>query len=214
MREDLISPRSRFMRSLSWREIRSSLIELELGISGALNVTGKMEGLALSLQLGQVFASWEKLAYPSLKKLAPWFADLLLRVHQLAEWTKILALLPSLWISGFFNAMAFMMAIMQVTARSNQLPLDFMTNRCCFSNLRDVGDIGKQPAEGVYLHGLFMEGAGWEEGKGEEEGYITDSKMKDLHPVLSTSKRGADYVFQANVRMDPDDFEFRMDPDD
>jgi len=212
-------------------QLRSSMMELELGISGALNVTEKMECLGADLQLNKVNALWAELAFPSLKSLAAWFADLLLRVDQLVEWTKILALMKSLWLSGLFNAMSFMTAVMQVTARSNQLPLDFMTNRCRFTNTRDLADISGQPAQGVYVHGLFMEGAGWEDGKGDDEGYIQESKMKDLHPympicnvfsvhiddmdweamyhcpVFATSSRGGTYIFTANAHMDPDDDE-------
>jgi len=214
-------------------KIRMSMTELALGISGALNVTEAMEGLANDLQIIKVNEHWAALAFPSMKDLAVWFSDLLARVEQLVEWTTILTLLKSLWLSGLFNAMSFMTAVMQTTARANQLPLDYMTNRCRFTNTRDISEIVGQPADGVYIHGLFMEGAGWEDGKGEDEGYITDSKMKDLHPympicnvysvhidimdwtamyhcpVFATSLRGATFIFQANVRMDPDDDEKR-----
>jgi len=218
-------------------KIRSSMIELDLGISGALNITESMEELAGDLQINKVNALWAALAFPSLKTLAAWWADLLERVAQLVEWTAICgspcSLLKSLWLSGLFNAMSFMTAIMQTTARANQLPLDFMANRSKFTNTRDLAEILTQPLEGVYIHGLYMEGAGWEDGKGEDEGYITDSKMKDLHPympvcnvcsvhtdemswvamyhcpVFSTATRAATFIFQANVRMDPDDDEKR-----
>merc|ERR1719247_3872121 len=66
-------------------QLRSSMTELELGISGALNVTENMEALAHDLQMNKVNAKWTKLAYPSLKTLATWFADMLLRVDQLVE---------------------------------------------------------------------------------------------------------------------------------
>jgi len=213
--------------------MRSSMIELELGISGALNVTDKMEDLATDLGLNRVNALWAEKAYPSLKSLNSWFADLLDRVKQCVEWTSVLKLLKSIWLSGLFNSMSFLTSNMQVAARSNNLPLDYMTNRCRFYNIRDVNEISGVPEKGVNVHGLFMEGAGWEDGKGDEEGYITESKMKDLHPVMpvcnifsvhiddmdwtamyhcpvfSTSLRGATYIFQANVRMDSDDVEVR-----
>jgi len=232
--------------NLLLNKLRTSMIELEMGITGQLNVTEDMEGLATDLQINKVNHNWAALAFPSLKVLATWFADLLERVQQLVDWTTILALLKSLWLSGLFNAMSFMTAVMQTTARANQLPLDYMTNRCRFTNVRDIAELGGQPAEGVYIHGLFMEGSGWEDGKGDDEGYITDSKMKDLHPympfcnvysvlldgcdlsgidmdgqqvmdwtamyhcpVYATSSRGATFIFQANVRMDPDDDEKR-----
>ena len=46
----------------------------------------------------QVFAGWEKLAYPSLKSLAAWVPDLLLRVEQLNQWTAQINLLRSTWL--------------------------------------------------------------------------------------------------------------------
>merc|ERR1712096_8119 len=99
-------------------------------------------------------------------------------------WTTQLSLLKSVWIPGLFNAMSFLTAVKQVTSRTKMLPLDFMTNRCTFTNSYELSELTAQPATGVYTHGLFLEGAGWEDGKGEDEGYITDSKLKELHPVM------------------------------
>ncbi|CAE7754278.1 ODA11 [Symbiodinium sp. CCMP2592] len=214
-------------------QIRGSMLELELGISGALNVTERMEALSADLQSNKVNAGWAEKAYPSLKALSAWFDDFVQRHEQVVDWTAQLKLLKSVWISGLFNSMSFLTSNMQVAARSNNLPLDYMTNRCRFYNIRDLAEITGVPAQGVNVHGLFLEGAGWEDGKGEDEGYITESKMKDLHPtmpicnifavhisemdwnamyhcpVFSTSLRGATFIFQANVRMDPDDNEYR-----
>lgn len=213
--------------------IRNTLLELELGISGALNVTESMEDLAGNLQANKVDAKWADKAYPSLKALSSWFADMLERFGQCDEWTQKLTLLKVVWLAGLFNSMSFLTSNMQVAARSQKLPLDFMTNRCRFYNCRDRNEITGCPPQGVNVDGLFMEGAGWEDGKGEDEGYITESKMKDLHPVMpicnvyavhidymdwtamfhcpvfSTSLRGATFIFVANVRMDPDDIESR-----
>lgn len=219
--------------NLLLQHIRNSLLELELGISGALNITGGMEQLSEALQLNRVNASWRNLAYPSLKSLGLWFADLLLRAEQLVSWTASRTLLKSIWISGLFNSMAFLTAVMQVTARASGLPLDYMTNRTTFLNIRDPSDLAGLPPSGVHIHGLFLEGASWEEGKGEDEGYIFDSKMKELHPVMPvanvfsvqladmtwttmymcpvfvTALRGDTFVVAVNVRMDPDDDEKR-----
>jgi len=214
-------------------QLRGSMLELELGISGALNVTEKMESLAGDLQTNKVNALWTEKAYPSLKALSSWFIDFVQRHEQVTEWTAQLKLLKSIWLSGLFNSMSFLTSNMQVAARGNNLPLDYMTNRCRFYNIRDLAEVAGVPPQGVNCHGLFLEGAGWEDGKGEDEGYITESKMKDLHPVMpicnifavhidvmdwncmyhcpvfSTSLRGATFIFQANIRMDPDDNEFR-----
>merc|ERR1711994_931955 len=109
-------------------QMRSSMIELELGISGALNITDKMETLATDLQMNLVNALWAEKAYASLKLLSAWFQDLLLRYEQVKAWTAELKLLQSIWISGLFNAMSFLTSNMQVAARENKLELDFMQN--------------------------------------------------------------------------------------
>merc|ERR1719277_318831 len=199
-----------------------------------------MEGLARDLQANKLNPGWMAVAYPSLKTLSAWFIDMVERVDQLVEWTNKLSLLKSVWLSGLFNSMSFLTSNMQVAARLNSLPLDYMTNRCRFYNTRDLAEIAGLPPAGVNVHGLFLEGAGWEDGKGEDEGYITESKMKELHPVMpvcnvyavhidvmdwnsmfhcpvfSTSVRGGilfgpqgTFIFQANLRMDPDDNEYR-----
>eukprot|EP00927_Polykrikos_kofoidii_P017168 TRINITY_DN17790_c1_g3_i1.p1 TRINITY_DN17790_c1_g3~~TRINITY_DN17790_c1_g3_i1.p1 ORF type:complete len:1649 (+),score=334.05 TRINITY_DN17790_c1_g3_i1:463-4947(+) len=219
--------------NLLLREIRGSLQDLELGIGGQLNVSDKMESLATSLQLNQVSGTWRALAYPSLKSMASWFVDLVRRVEQLAKWTSERHLLKSIWISGLFNSMAFLTAVMQVTARERSLPLDYMTNRTMFTNTAEPTDILNEPTSGVHVHGYFLEGASWEDGKGDDEGYVSDSKMKELHkempvanvfsvhmdqmdwtsmyhcPVFITSARGDTFVVQINLRMDPDDDERR-----
>merc|ERR1712176_1373994 len=128
--------------NLLLQEIRNSLIELELGISGQLNGTEGMERLSDALQLYRVSESWGKLAYPSLKALGAWFADLLQRVEQLVTWTAERGgLLKSIWIPGLFNPMSCLTAVMQVTARDRGLPLDHMTNRTTFLNTKDFSDI-------------------------------------------------------------------------
>ena len=60
-------------------EIRKSLEDLRLGLTGALNITDQMEILANSLTYNKVPPSWEKFAYFSRKGLALWFADLIER---------------------------------------------------------------------------------------------------------------------------------------
>merc|ERR1712078_705476 len=91
--------------------IRNSLVELELGISGALNISDGMELLSKNLQGNKVNPRWAKFAYPSLKGLSSWFSDLVMRVEQLVNWTNALALLKSLWVAGFFNPMSLLTAV-------------------------------------------------------------------------------------------------------
>lgn len=69
-------------------EIRTSLLDLEAGLAGKLNVTDAMDELANALALNQVPATWTKYAYMSKKSLVDWFSDMKDRVTQLAEWSE------------------------------------------------------------------------------------------------------------------------------
>jgi len=73
-----------------------------------------------------------------------------------------------LWISGLFNPMSFLTAIMQATARENGLPLDDMCLKTDVLNVKDKTELTENAAVGAYIHGFFLEGAGWEQGRGEE----------------------------------------------
>jgi len=59
--------------------LRISLLELDAGLKGQLNITDAMEGLSNALSINKVHDSWEKYAYFSKKSLAEWYADLLAR---------------------------------------------------------------------------------------------------------------------------------------
>lgn len=64
-------------------EIRKSLEDLRLGLTGALNITDAMENLQRSLSFNKVPDTWEKFAYFSRKGLALWYGDLIERNLQL-----------------------------------------------------------------------------------------------------------------------------------
>lgn len=136
---------------------------------------------------------------------------------------------PSLWISGLFNPMSFLTAIKQTTARAKGLALDDMVLKTKVLNILDHTEITDPAEDGAFIHGFFMEGARWECGRGDEEGYITDMVLKDLHPelpvmhvtavqkeeltkvgyyecpVYRTTTRGATFVFCALLRMESDE---------
>ena len=153
-------------------EMRRSLKELDLGLKGELTITSDMEDLSDSLFFDQVISplhmtfyvmeifkvppSWTKLAYASLNGLSAWYADLLLRIKELEGWTSDFNLPSSVWLPGFFNPQSFLTAIMQSTARKNELPLDKMCLTCEVTK-KYAGEVQQNMREGAYIHGLFME---------------------------------------------------------
>lgn len=109
----------------------------------------------------------------------------MLRIEQLERYGEDnIVVPPSLWISGLFNPMSFLTAIMQVTARANMLALDEMMLMTTITNTQDPAEVEAQPEVGAYVHGFFMSGASWEKGRGPEEGNLMDMIPKELAPEL------------------------------
>ena len=183
------------------QEIRSSLEEMQKGLNGQLNMSQSMEDLTECLTTNQVpgrnpfhTCSWERLAWASRKQLSSWFSDLLLRRTQLCEWIDTLSLPYSVWLPGLVNPTAFLTAIKQVTSRKNHQPLDNMCLETHVTRMRRAADAiayGAYPDDGVFVHGLLMEGARWtdEEESSEKSyveggigcaGFLVESRLKQL----------------------------------
>merc|ERR1711988_698738 len=106
------------------------------------------------------------------KTLAAWFHDLLQRHKQFKAWSdQALHLPPSMWLPGLYNPMGYVTACLQVTARSKGLALDEMRIHTEVTD-KSSDQVQAQPAEGTYVHGMFMEGARWD----KAANCIADSK--------------------------------------
>ena len=207
-------------------EIAVSLKELKMGLDGSLNMTENMEMLATSLKLDRVPTKWGSF-YSSKRPLSSWFENLEERCAQLVEWSSEMILPKSICLSHLFNPMSFLTAVMQLTARQKGFPLDSMVLDTEVTHYRDHTEILSEPDQGVYIHGLFLEGASWE--LAENDGYLVEQKQKELHPrlpvirvvaltkeelnmtdkykcpVYYTTQRGETYVFTAHLKMDSDE---------
>ena len=178
-----------------------SLDELTKGLNGQLNMSMPMEDLKIALLINQVpgrnpfsTASWEKLAWPSMKSLDTWYIDMIVRCDALRVWQETLKTPFSLWMPGLFNPTAFLTAIKQVTARSKKLALDKMGVETHITTMTEASEATGAPADGALVHGLFIEGARWGEIEddryaGEESGtpyagILSESKPKELLPPM------------------------------
>ncbi|KAH8062045.1 hypothetical protein JL721_8764 [Aureococcus anophagefferens] len=184
-------------------EMGRTLEELRKGLLGQLNMSELMEELMSALLIKQVpgrnpfhTASWEKYAWPSMKGLLPWFADLIQRCEQLTAWSGAEGIKTptSVWLPGLFNPTAFLTAIKQVTARNNSLALDKMSTETHVSAFNEPDEITERLTEGAYIHGMFCEGACWGEVENEAfddtvdstqlAGILRDSRPKELLPHM------------------------------
>jgi dynein heavy chain len=189
-------------------EIRRSLIELDKGLKGQVNMSEPMEDLVTAMKINEwpgrnpyAKCVWEKYSWWSKKGLISQFADMLNRQAQMEVWSSDFATPISVWLPGLFNPMAYNTAITQVTARRTGNALDKMASEVHVTTMltpdkakyEDLAE-GKTPEDGMYVHGLFIEGARWPTGDEIEEtetvgwtttaGALTDSKLKELMPPM------------------------------
>jgi len=78
-------------------------------------------------------------------------------------------------VAGLFNPQSFLTAVLQTTARRNDWPLD-KTGILTEVTKKTPDQIDGPPRDGAYVHGLFLEGARWD----EKAGVLDESKPKEL----------------------------------
>ncbi|KDO33137.1 hypothetical protein SPRG_01949 [Saprolegnia parasitica CBS 223.65] len=197
-----------------------TLAELDLGFRGDLTMTEAMEALQEHLYLDRVPTSWQAVAYPSLRSLSPWLADLERRLSQLQEWAGVGAEIPiAIWLPGFFNPQSFLTAVLQTTAKKTSVELDKLSIVTDITK-RTLDALDAPSRDGQFVYGLSLEGARWDMGSG----VIDVSHPKEMScqmpiiniravlatglaaanifecPVYRTQQRGPTYICTAQLR--------------
>uniref|UniRef100_A0A8D0CSV5 Dynein, axonemal, heavy chain 5 n=1 Tax=Sander lucioperca TaxID=283035 RepID=A0A8D0CSV5_SANLU len=145
--------------------VRSTLTDLKLAIDGTIIMSEDLRDALDCMFDARIPRLWLRLSWPS-ATLGFWFSELLERNQQLSGW--ISAGRPNqFWLTGFFNPQGFLTAMRQETTRAN-LSRGWALDTVTLSNdvtkmMRE--DVSAPPPEdigGVYIYGLFLDGAGWD----------------------------------------------------
>ncbi|CAJ1329628.1 unnamed protein product, partial [Effrenium voratum] len=185
--------------------VKASLVMLGKAIKGTVLMSAELEGMFNAFQEQKVPGNWGKVAYPCLKPLNAWVADFIARINFLVKW--LLEGPPlSYWISCFFFPQGFMTAALQLHARKTKIPIDTLEFFSHVTEVQDSRTLTKPPENGVNIHGLFLQGCGWDMDKGllkesDKDVVFLEMPVVHLEPLATTDS--AKRIIDGNLYMCP-----------
>merc|ERR1719394_2213663 len=158
--------------------VRTTLADLKLAIDGTIIMNENLRDALDNMFDARIPALWRKISWQS-STLGFWFTELLERNDQFSTW--IYKGRPKVfWMTGFFNPQGFLTAMKQEVTRSHKgWALDSVITQNLITRF-SKDEINKHPPEGVYIYGLFMEGANLD----KRTGKIVESRTKILYESM------------------------------
>ena len=139
------------------RVMKSTLYQLQRAIKGIVVMSGPLEDMYNAFLFQRVPPAWEKAGYPCLKPLTSWTEDFFGRIAFIGDWLRM-GPQPCYWLPSFFFPQGFMTSVKQTYSRKYAIAVDTLLIGCevmPFDRLAAT----KGPPDGVYIYGLYMEGA-------------------------------------------------------
>ena len=161
-------------------KIETSLKELKGAIEGTSIMSYESDEIYNSLLINRIPLAWQKVGYSSFKSFISWKNDLQKRIEFIRDWL-INGHPTTFWISGLFYPQGFITGVYQNHARETKIPVsDIVLEYQVMNQTKD--EIKKGPDAGVYIYGLYLEGASWHEKLG-----LVDQKAGEMRcymPVI------------------------------
>jgi dynein heavy chain len=160
--------------------IDNSLNELKRAIEGTSVMSPESDEIFNSLLLNKIPSSWFKVGYTSFKSFGSWTNDLKKRIEFINKW--LIEGHPAVyWMSGLFYPQGFITGVFQNHARETKIPVSDITMKYTVID-KSEDELVKGPKYGIYVSGLFLEGASWDSKNG-----LVDQKPGEMRcsmPVI------------------------------
>uniref|UniRef100_A0A8C4K5I7 Dynein heavy chain 5, axonemal-like n=1 Tax=Dromaius novaehollandiae TaxID=8790 RepID=A0A8C4K5I7_DRONO len=178
--------------------VRATLINLKLAIDGTIIMSEELQDALDNMYDAQIPKLWFRISWES-ATLGFWFTELIERNQQFSSW--LLDGRPNqFWMTGFFNPQGFLTAMRQETTRMNLAKgwaLDSVVLHNDVTKMMKEDVAGPPPADigGVYIYGLFLEGAGWDR---------RNSKLVESAPKVLFTSLPVVHVYAVSMTVLPD----------
>ena len=170
-------------------KVRVMMTVLQQAIRGDVVMTPELQEALNSMNDARVPESWlhnaggDEISWMS-PTLGLWFGQLVSRESQYRSWLDKRR--PhSFWLTGFFNPQGFLTSTKQEVTRKHvaegeNWALDDVVFHTEVTEFQRPDQVRQAPKEGVFVHGLFMDGAAWS----AAEGTLIESAPKVLYAEL------------------------------
>ncbi|RMC15722.1 hypothetical protein DUI87_07925 [Hirundo rustica rustica] len=188
--------------------VRTTLTDLKLAIDGTIIMSEELQDALDNIYDARIPKLWFRISWES-TTLGFWFTELLERNQQFSSWLQD-GRPNQFWMTGFFNPQGFLTAMRQETTRMNLAKgweLDSVVLYSEVTKMMKEDVVGPPPADigGVYIHGLFLEGAGWDRRNSKlvESVPKTPSNM-EFTQVQWNVQQGSMLLLDLNLFLSPD----------
>ena len=167
--------------------VRDDLLAVQLAIKGEVTMTQAILVSINELYAAQVPNVWMftitgMLFSFMLPNISLWFNALQARWDQWNSWLQN-GRPRSFWMTGFYNPQGFLTAMKQEVTRAHRQQswaLDDVTYQTNVTKYRSFDAVNSRPEEGVYCHGLSIDGASWS----LRDGCVVEPEPKKLFAQL------------------------------
>lgn len=168
-------------------KVRFTLTQLQLAIKGEVVMTAELQETLDSIFDARTPYYWENTLTGDefswrLPTLGLWFSSLLNRDDQYRQWLNN-GRPNSFWLTGFFNPNGCLTAMKQEVTRKHKAEkwaLNDVVYHSEVTSYERPEQVKAPPDEGIYVHGLSLDGAAWSKG----DGTLIESAPKTLFAAL------------------------------